>query len=369
MALNHLKHKVSKTNPEVVIEIDKINTAIIKLSSQDDVLNMNRAAQHLLRVSDSKKHSVKLSSILPLPMQILTIVNKVKKSERSITERELLLTRSDGISLTVDCSITPYYSSERVFAGVFVELFDVEQFKEIKMATELTEQSDAWDKIVKELGHEIKNPLTGIKGAAQLLGQELPKNRYDDYLAKIIQETDRLSKLVERMLGGPVKLVKKESINLHEILDHVCFLACSESGQKISIKKNYQPPIFLKGDRDAIIQIFLNILRNSVQAIKNNDGSITIETRIKLGATIGRKYYSEAIETKIIDTGKGIDPRIRDSVFLPLVSDKSDGSGLGLPIAQKLAKSSNGLISIEPHPLETVFVVRFPLGEFNNESV
>ncbi len=368
MTLNNFKHKAGEAGSELTIEIDKINTAIIKLSSKDVVLNMNRAAQHLLRISDSKKTFVKLPNILPVPTQILAIVAKVKKSERSITERELLLTRSDGRSLSVDCTITPFFSNHRVFEGVFVELFDVEQFKEIKMATELTEQSDAWDKIVKELGHEIKNPLTGIKGAAQLLEQELSKNRFGDYLEKIIQETERLSKLVDRMLGEPVKLIKKELINLHEVLDHVCFLACSESGQKISIEKKYQPPIFLRGDKDAIIQIFLNILTNSVQAIKDNEGTITIETRIKLGATIGRKYYSEAIETKIIDTGKGIDPIIRDSIFLPLVSDKSDGSGLGLPIAQKLAKSSNGLISIEPHPLVTVFVVRFPLGGFDNES-
>ncbi len=369
MALNNFKHKSGGTRSDASIEIDKINTAIIKLSSEDVVLNMNRAAQHLLRISDSKKNFVKLSNILPVPSQILTIAAKVKQSVRSITERELLLTRSDGVSLSVDCSITPFFSKERIFQGVFVELFDVEQFKEIKMATELTEQSDAWDKIVRELGHEIKNPLTGIKGAAQLLEQELPKNKYGDYLEKIIQETDRLSKLVDRMLGGPAKLIKKELINLHEILDHVCFLACSEDGQKISIEKKYQPPIFLRGDRDAIIQIFLNILTNSVQAIQENEGTITIETRIKLGATIGRRYYSEAIETKIMDTGKGIDPRIRDSIFLPLVSDKTDGSGLGLPIAQKLAKFSNGLISIEPHPLETIFVVRFPLGEINNESI
>tara|TARA_A100001011_G_C14269495_1_gene826336 strand:- start:333 stop:1442 length:1110 start_codon:yes stop_codon:yes gene_type:complete len=369
LALNKFNYKAGDSRSEINIEIDKINTAIIKLSSEDVVLNMNRAAQHLLRISDGRKNFVKLSKILPAPMQILRIVTKVKESERSITERELLLTRSDGMNLSVDCSITPLFSKERIFEGVLVELFDVEQFKEIKMATELTEQSDAWDKIVKELGHEIKNPLTGIKGAAQLLEQELPKNRFGDYLEKIIQETDRLSKLVDRMLGGPVKLIKKEPINLHEILDHVCFLACSESGEKISIEKKYQPPIFLRGDRDAIIQIFLNILTNSVQAIKDNEGNITIETKIKLGATIGRKYYSEAIEIKIIDNGKGIDPRIRDSIFLPLVSDKSDGSGLGLPIAQKLAKSSNGLISIESHPLLTVFVVRFPIGESNNESV
>lgn len=368
MVLNKFKISTKKTVSQVSIEIDRINTAIIKLSDQDEVLNMNRAAQHLLRISDSKKNFVKLSSILPSPNQILSIVTRVKKSERSVTERELLLTRGDGLNFYVDCSITPIFSNKRLLEGVFVELFDIEQFKEIKMATELTEQSDTWDKIVRELGHEIKNPLTGIKGAAQLLSQEIPKNRYGDYLDKIIQETDRLSKLVDKMLGGPIKLVKKELINVHEILDHVCFLVCSKSGRKVLIEKKYQPPIFLKGDRDAIIQIFLNILTNSVQAIKGTKGTITIQTKIKFGATIGRKYYSEAIEIKIIDTGKGIDPKIKDSIFLPLVSDKNDGSGLGLPIAQKLAKSNNGLISIEPHPFDTVFLIRFPVGELNNES-
>ena len=368
LAIKDLKKNMKEELSNISIDIDKINTSIIKLSNKDEVLNMNRAAQNLLRISDSKKNFVKLSNILPEPTQILTIVEKVRKSERAIIERELLLTRGDGISLSVDCSIIPIFSNKRFFEGVFIELFDVEQFKEIKMAAELTEQSEAWDKVVRELSHEIKNPLTGIKGAAQLLGQEIPKNRYGDYLEKIIRETDRLSKLVDTMLGGPIKLVKKELINLHEILDHVCFLACSKSGQKILIEKKYQPPIFLRGDRDAIIQIFLNILTNSVQAIKGTEGSIIIETKIKLGATIGRKYYSEAIETKIIDTGKGIDPKIKDSIFLPLVSDKNEGSGLGLPIAQKLAKSNNGLISIEPHPTYTVFLVRFPVGEPNNES-
>ena len=258
----------------------------------------------------------------------------------------------------------------------FVEISDKESFQKIKEANELTHQNDIWETIARELGHEIKNPLTGIRGTTQLLKEELATAKYDDFIDTILEEVDRLSALSNRMLGGDLNAVKLESVNIHEVLDHVNNLVVAEnktnqgnllgsedtSSKNVKIIKSYQPPIIVKGDQSQLTQIFLNLLRNAVQALEGK-GEISINTRVGYKTAIGGEVFNRVAEVRVIDNGRGVDPKLRNSIFLPLVSGTQEGTGLGLSIAQKLARANRGIITLERNIKKTEFLVRIPIGD------
>ena len=358
------------------INVDQLETVILLVDSSYRILDMNRSAQKMFAVGDSRRRNCTLGNIIPYPRKLQEVIDIATKYGSVIVERELEIQFDANYSKVIDCVVSPAAVSGHELGCCFVEISDKESFQKIKEANELTHQSDIWETIARELGHEIKNPLTGIRGTTQLLKEELATAKYDDFIDTILEEVDRLSALSNRMLGGDLNAVKLESVNIHEVLDHVNNLVAAEnkakqgnplgsedtSSKNVKIIKSYQPPIIVKGDQSQLTQIFLNLLRNAVQALEG-EGEISINTRVGYKTAIGGEVFNRVAEVRVIDNGRGVDPKLRNSIFLPLVSGRQDGTGLGLSIAQKLARANRGIITLERNIRKTEFLVRIPIGD------
>jgi two-component system nitrogen regulation sensor histidine kinase GlnL len=214
---------------------------------------------------------------------------------------------------------------------------------------------------VRGLAHEIKNPLGGLRGAAQLLERELPDEALTEYTQIIIEEADRLQNLVNNMLG-PNRVPEMKSVNIHQILERVYHLVKAEAGLRLTINRDYDPSIPpIVGDMDQLIQAFLNILRNGVKAAGSR-GVLGITTRILRQFTIGNIQHRLVVSVEIEDNGPGIPKELQERIFFPMVTG-GDGIGLGLSIAQTLINRHHGLIEFNSKPGQTVFRVLLPLEQ------
>ena len=220
---------------------------------------------------------------------------------------------------------------------------------------------------MRGLAHEIKNPLGGIRGAAQLLARELPDEGLRDYTNVIIEEADRLRNLVDRMLGSN-KLPSLAMTNIHEVLERVASLIEAEAQGSITLVRDYDPSIpDLLIDREQLIQAVLNIVRNALQALSAQSdlrlGRISLRTRTLRQFTIGHTRHRLVVKMEIIDNGPGIPPALQETIFYPMVSGRPDGTGLGLAITQNIISQHQGLIECESHPGHTVFSIFLPLDQ------
>ena len=244
---------------------------------------------------------------------------------------------------------------------------DVTRRSRISRENALLIQHGAGRQMVRQLAHEIKNPLGGIRGAAQLLGKQLQSEELEEYTSVIISEADRLAGLVDTLLGpgGPPN---KQRSNVHELLEYVMRLIQAEIGDEIDIHRDYDPGLpDMDLDRDQLVQALLNLVRNAVVAL-GGQGRITLRSRAIMNFTIGDTRYNVVASLEIEDDGPGIPPELQDSVFYPLVTSRPDGTGLGLPVAQELISRHNGLIEFESRPGRTVFFVRIPLEPSTDEQ-
>jgi two-component system nitrogen regulation sensor histidine kinase GlnL len=222
--------------------------------------------------------------------------------------------------------------------------------------------------LVRGLAHEIKNPLGGIRGAAQLLEAELLSNELKEYTQIIIEEADRLQQLVDRMLG-PNKLPKKQLLNIHDVIERVRTLVIAEN-PAVEVWRDYDPSIpDLYGDNDQLIQSILNIVKNAVSALaKTADPKITLKTRVARQMTLGSKRHKLVAKIQVIDNGPGIPEEIREKIFFPMVTATEGGVGVGLSISQSLINKHNGLIQCESRPGKTVFTIWIPLESKEDDT-
>jgi two-component system nitrogen regulation sensor histidine kinase GlnL len=261
----------------------------------------------------------------------------------------------------VDCSITPVHDAE-LAQGVLIELIQIDQHLRITREENLLLQQQTVRNIIRGLAHEIKNPLGGIRGAAQLLARELTSDQHREYTDIIISEADRLQSLLNRMLV-PNSLPHKRWTNIHRVLMRVSQLITSEVGTELEMFCDFDPSIpELLADADQLLQAVLNVVRNAVQAI-GGKGVIKMRTRVQRQITLGRKRHKLVIRIDIIDHGPGIPANIIDQVFYPLVTSRAEGSGLGLSIAQSLINQHQGLIECSSQPGETIFTLWLPVTE------
>ena len=214
--------------------------------------------------------------------------------------------------------------------------------------------------MVRQLAHEIKNPLGGLRGAAQLLDRQLDSEELQEYTGVIISEADRLAGLVDTLLGpgGPPN---KQPSNIHELLEYVVRITQPESGDKLNFRRDYDPGLPLMDlDRDQIVQALLNVVRNAAIALEGH-GRITLRSRAIMNFTIGDTRHRVVASIEIEDDGPGIPVDLQDSVFYPLITSRADGTGLGLPAAQELLSRHDGLIEFESRPGQTIFYLRMPI--------
>ncbi len=244
--------------------------------------------------------------------------------------------------------------------GLLIEMSDVTRRTQISRENALLIQHGAGRQMVRQLAHEIKNPLGGLRGAAQLLERQLDSEALTEYTDVIISEADRLAALVDTLLGpgGPPN---KQNLNIHELLVYVIRLVTPELGERIQVTRDYDPGLpDIALDRDQMVQAILNVVRNAVAAL-DGQGRLTLRTRAVMNYTIGDIRHSVVASIDIEDDGPGIPMDIQDSVFYPLVTSRPDGTGLGLPTAQDLISRHGGLIEFESRPGKTVFHIRVPL--------
>ena len=249
---------------------------------------------------------------------------------------------------------------------LLLEIRIVEQQKRISQESLQWTQQQAARELIRGLAHEIKNPLGGIRGAAQLLERELGSDGLEEYTGMIIEQSDRLRNLVDRLLG-PNSRPNFQWHNIHEVLEKVCTLVYLDMSHKISIVRDYDPSIpDMYFDQDMLQQAVLNIVRNSLQALtedKQIHGKIMLVTRIERQATIHGLRFPLCVKIDVIDNGPGIADELKDTLFYPLVSSKVDGTGLGLSIAQTLIDHHRGKIEVESYPGHTAFSLYLPIDK------
>jgi two-component system, NtrC family, nitrogen regulation sensor histidine kinase GlnL len=258
--------------------------------------------------------------------------------------------------------------------GYLVEFRHIEQQLKIAREERMLDQSQANRELIRNLAHEIKNPLGGIRGAAQLLERELERPSLHEYTQVIMKEADRLQLLMDRLLT-PHRLPRPADVNVHEVLERVRSVILAEYPHGISVRRDYDTSLpAVHGDREQLIQAMLNIVRNAAQALSASTtsagGEVRLQTRVARQVTLSRKRYRLAVEVRIIDNGPGIPEAIHDHVFYPLVSGREGGSGLGLTLAQNFISQHQGVVSFESMPGNTAFTILLPVrdGSENNGS-
>jgi len=243
---------------------------------------------------------------------------------------------------------------------VLVELRQIDYQLRIEQEEHLITQQQATHELVRGLAHEIKNPLGGLRGAAQLLEQEIKDDALLEYTQIIISEADRLRALMDSMLG-PNELPKIQAVNIHQILERVRDLVQAEAGRKLRFHHDYDPSLpDLQADPDLLLQALLNIVRNAAQAL-GNDGDIAVRTRVQRNFNIGSSRHRLVARIEITDNGPGIAEDLHKQIFYPMITGRSDGTGLGLSIAQALISRHQGLIECNSQPGNTVFTILLPL--------
>lgn len=259
--------------------------------------------------------------------------------------------------LVLDCRAAPL-EAER---SLVLELLDTERDRKVRREAALVSQQQLSRRIIRQLAHEVKNPLGGLRGAAQLLERQLPDPDQKAYTRVIIEEADRLAALVDGILragGAP----RPEEVNVHRITEHVAQLIEAEKPPGIEVMRDYDPslpPVVV--DRNQMIQAYLNIARNAMQALGEH-GRLTFRTRALTNVTLGGERYRLVLSAEVEDNGPGIPPELQETIFYPLVTGRVTGTGLGLTIAQDLVSRNGGLIEFESQPGRTVFKLRLPVA-------
>jgi two-component system nitrogen regulation sensor histidine kinase GlnL len=345
--------------------LDIMACAIVVLDYELHVTYMNQSAEILLSQSLHRIHGMNIRHVINSE-SFYQQLKSVRNQNEAHAIRAISLTLADEHQIMLDCIATPqqeYAPADRNKQGwLLLELHRIDRQMQIVRDKQLAQQQQAITELVRGLAHEVKNPLGGLRGAAQLLETELDSADLKEYTQIIISEADRLKELVDDLLG-PGRIPNNESINIHEILEHVSNLVQVESDKEITLVRDYDPSIpELECDRSHLIQITLNIISNAVRAL-NERGTIKLRTRILRQFTIHQKRYKLVLKADICDDGVGVPEHLQDKLFLPMVSGHAEGSGLGLAIAQSLINQSGGMIQYESRPGSTCFSILLPLKD------
>ncbi len=341
--------------------LEHLATAVILLNQSHQVVYANASAEILFALSATQIHGSHISEVF-LNCEILQIaIDNAVKNNSPYREHEFALTTVRQHSFAVTCTVTPVDIGD---AKLLLEFQQMDQQLRIAREERMLIQQQANSELLRNLAHEIRNPLGGLRGAAQLLEHELPNPSLREYTQVIIKEADRLQSLMDRLLV-PHRVPKYESTNIHEVLERVRSLLLAESPNNIKVRRDYDTSLpDLIGDREKLIQAVLNIARNAVQAMQSNstvNAEVILRTRAERQVTLSKKRYRVAIKLQIIDNGPGIPADIRDRIFYPLVSGREGGSGLGLALAQTFITQHHGMIDCESQPGSTTFTILLPV--------
>jgi len=292
-----------------------MQTAVVVCRANMEVGYLNSAAEQLLRAPVRRSDRHHLKNLIPGNPELLTALEQAAKTEQPISQRQIQLERTTPAStITIDCVATPTGDN-----GLLIELTDVDRLVRLNRENANREVHAINRAVVQGLSHEVKNPLGGLRGAAQLLERELTDPSLRDYTGVIIKEADRLRDLVDRMVG-PGKPRQHQPVNVHELFEHVRTLVMSDAPASLHIDRDYDPSLpAISGDFDALVQAILNVVLNAAQAVKF-DGVVTLRSRSERQMTISGRRHRTAVRLEIHDNGPGVPAHLVDQIFIPMVT-------------------------------------------------
>jgi two-component system nitrogen regulation sensor histidine kinase GlnL len=349
--------------------LDSLSTSVLIVDQSFAVLYLNVAAETLFGVSRNQMRGRPLAELLVDATALSSVIERAIDRWRPFSRREMAIRPVNGEGdLVVDCTVAPFDEPSAPNAAL-IEITDATQHQRITRETALLTQIGGSRAMIRQLAHEIKNPLGGLRGAAQLLARQLADASMREYTSVIISEADRLVALVDTLLG-PVHSPRKEPVNIHELLQHVGHLLAADSQSGVAIERDYDPSLPpLRLDRNQIIQAMLNLGRNALQALaqlpSSHRGKIILRTRALTNVNIGAQRHRVVASVQFEDNGPGVPEHLRDTLFYPLVTGRADGTGLGLAVAQDLVARHDGLIEFESRPGQTIFTILLPFHAAN----
>lgn len=340
---------------ETFAGLELLASAVAVLDERLLIVYANPAAENLFSISARKVAGRPLNYLVGEDHGLNLALENALSNNWSYTGHNVKASRPVGGQLQLDCTVTPIHAE----AGrVLLEFRPIDQQLKVVREEQLMQQQQANRELIRNLAHEIKNPLGGIRGAAQLLERELDRAELCEYTQVIIKESDRLQDLMNRLLHSH-RPMQQTPVNIHEVLERVRLLIGAEyPGAHLVRDYDTSLPDML-GDREQLIQAVLNIARNAAQAM-NGEGEIRLRTRALRQVTLARRRYKLALELQVIDNGPGIPEEIRDRIFYPLVTGRDGGSGLGLTLAQSFVHQHHGTIEVQSHPGRTTFTLLLP---------
>jgi two-component system, NtrC family, nitrogen regulation sensor histidine kinase GlnL len=344
--------------PEIpYLTLEYLATSVILLDEESRIAYINPAAEHLFDVSAKNLLGHPLQQVFTHTEQLSSAMQQAIQNNGSYIEHDLILGTQAHGKLQLRCAATPLQFDRRY---LLLEFHAIDRPLKLAREEQMLDQTQANRLLLRNLAHEIKNPLGGIRGAAQLLEQELERPALREYTQVIIQEADRLRSLMERLLA-PQNASHYSALNIHEVLERVRSVVLAEMPEGLKIKRDYDISLpALVGDKEQLIQTMLNIVRNAAQAMQGN-GTIILRTRVAHQATLIKRRHRQAVRVEIIDNGPGIPAELKDKIFYPLVSGRADGHGLGLTIAQDFVSQHHGIIEFDSEPGRTCFTVLLPI--------
>ena len=341
---------------------DLLATLVAVVDAQGSILFSNAALEDALGLSRRTIVGLRIVDFFTEPSQFQNALAGATENEFAAMRYDALLRRGTYEPFPVHVIVT------RVEPGtdIVVEMVPLELQARQDREDRLAEQAQTNKELIRNLAHEIKNPLGGIRGAAQLLEMEIESQGLSEYTQVIIHEADRLQSLVDRLLAPHRRPHMVGDVNIHEVCERVRSLVLAEFPKGLRFVRDYDTSIpEFRGDREQLIQTVLNIAHNACQALSRQiavaQAELTFRTRVARQTTFGKQRYRLALELHVIDNGPGIPDSIKDRIFYPLVSGRESGSGLGLTLAQTFVQQHHGTIEVESMPGRTDFKVLIPL--------
>ena len=342
--------------PSAFSGLELLSSAVVLVDDQIVVRYLNPSAENLFATSSRKIVGYSLRRLLGDPAGLESALNNVLRDNWSYTGHNLKVLRAGMETLHLDCTVTPV---EVVDARLLLEFRPMDAQLKVAREEQLAHQQQANRELVRNLAHEIKNPLGGIRGSAQLLERELDDTQLREYTQVIIAEADRLQELMSRLLTSH-RMMQPTQLNLHDVIERVRRLILAEF-PSIEVRRDYDTSLpSVTGDREQLIQAILNVARNAAQAMQGC-GEIVMRTRAARQVTLAKRRFKLAVQLQVIDNGPGIPDDIRDRIFYPLVSGRENGSGLGLSLAQSFIEQHHGAIEVESRPGRTCFTLFIPI--------
>jgi two-component system, NtrC family, nitrogen regulation sensor histidine kinase GlnL len=355
--------RASEPPPAAAEILDGLATSVLILDAALRVVYLNAAAQTLLGTGLNQAMGRPILELTRGAETLLPLIERARQGADGVVQRELAWPSLGGGDRILDCAVTQLVVGAE--QGRFLlEIEDITQHRRLTRENALLAQLGGSRLMVRQLAHEIKNPLGGLRGAAQLLERELLDPALREYTRIIISEADRLTNLLDSLLG-PGRPPAKQTTNVHELLERVYHLLRSEAPEGVTVERDYDPSLpALTLDRNHIIQAMLNLGRNALQALSGGRTPaprLTLRTRAASNVSVGAQRHRLVASIQFEDNGPGVPAEIRDTIFYPLVSGRADGTGLGLGIAQDLVSRHGGLIEFDSAPGRTIFILSLPM--------